>query len=166
MDQKIIEIKYDNRTEYHLGTEDGPLHRLDGPAIIWKDGHQEWYVEGKLHRLDGPAIIWKDGHQEWFVEGFRHRLDGPACIWADGTQEWFVEGFWHRQDGPAYIGSNGSQAWYVEDHLLNEEQVSIAQHILSDMPLEDTMLYISDPVLSKFVKTRLKITNSIPLTIT
>lgn len=27
--------------------------------------------EGKLHRLDGPAIIWKSGKLEWFNHGVR-----------------------------------------------------------------------------------------------
>jgi hypothetical protein len=70
--------------------EIGRYHRLDGPAIIAKDGTQYWYFNDKRHRLDGPAYIGKDGTQEWFVNGERHRLDGPAFIEADGTQDWWV----------------------------------------------------------------------------
>ena len=70
----------------------GQRHRLDGPAVIWADGTQAWYMNGQRHRLDGPAFIWADGTQAWWVNGQRHRLDGPAVIWADGTQEWWVNG--------------------------------------------------------------------------
>jgi hypothetical protein len=41
--------------------EDGKLHRLDGPAVEWKNGNKSWYYNGKLHRTDGPAIDWYDG---------------------------------------------------------------------------------------------------------
>ena len=36
----------------------GILHREDGPAKIWPDGAEEWWVEGRKHR-DGdlPAFI-------------------------------------------------------------------------------------------------------------
>lgn len=32
------------------------LHRIDGPAVIYKNGKSEWWQEGLLHRVDGPAI--------------------------------------------------------------------------------------------------------------
>ena len=67
------------------------LHRLDGPAQEWVDGHKSWWVEGKLHRLDGPAIECASGYKEWYVEGKLHRLDGPA-IESNGHKEWYVEG--------------------------------------------------------------------------
>jgi hypothetical protein len=70
----------------------GQLHRLDGPAFIWSDGSQWWWVDGKCHRTDGPAIVMADGDQEWWVDGKPHRLDGPARIWADGRQAWWVDG--------------------------------------------------------------------------
>ena len=34
------------------------------------DGNQRWFdVNGQHHRLDGPAVIWADGSQEWWVNG-------------------------------------------------------------------------------------------------
>lgn len=33
------------------------LHREDGPAVEWKDGSEEWYINDVLHREDGPAVI-------------------------------------------------------------------------------------------------------------
>lgn len=47
---------------------------------------------GELHRLNGPAIIDVDGHQEWYENGVRHRLTGPAVIRPDGTELWCVNG--------------------------------------------------------------------------
>jgi hypothetical protein len=33
----------------------------------------EWRnEEGKLHRLDGPAVKWWDGHKEWWIEGKKY----------------------------------------------------------------------------------------------
>ena len=43
------------------------LHREDGPAVIFKNGHTEWYKEGSLHREDGPAIIRTNGDKYWYI---------------------------------------------------------------------------------------------------
>jgi len=45
------------------------FHRKDGPAIIWSDGDEEWFVNGKRHRLDGPAIDWKNLPKEYWING-------------------------------------------------------------------------------------------------
>jgi hypothetical protein len=37
--------------------------------MIFVDGTQMWYRNGELHREDGPAVIYADGHQEWWVSG-------------------------------------------------------------------------------------------------
>jgi hypothetical protein len=47
----------------------GVLHRTDGPAIIYINGHKEWWQHGKRHRDDGPAVMYADGHQRWFQHG-------------------------------------------------------------------------------------------------
>jgi hypothetical protein len=67
------------------------LHRLDGPAAEWPDGHKQWYVDDKLHRLGGPAVEYADGSKEWYVDDKRHRLDGPAIEDADGYKAWWVD---------------------------------------------------------------------------
>ena len=81
--------------------------------VVKSDGPQAWYVDGQLHRVDGPARIWRDGSQEWWMNGQRHRTDGPAVINADGTQRWYVNDRLHRLDGPAVIWRDGSQSWWV-----------------------------------------------------
>ena len=59
--------EYPDRIEYL--NEKGQLHRLDGPAIEFYDGHKEWFINGRLHREDGPSIEWNDGDKMWFLNG-------------------------------------------------------------------------------------------------
>jgi len=60
--------------------------------IINTNGDTVWRNSiGQFHRIDGPAIIWKDGY-EWWLNDVRHRLDGPALSWSDGTELWFING--------------------------------------------------------------------------
>jgi hypothetical protein len=94
----------------------------DSIKSIDRYGNKIWKNEiDQYHRLDGPACIWADGTQYWYINGERHRLDGPACIWADGTQAWFVNGKYHRLDGPAIIWVDGTQYWYVNDNNITKE---------------------------------------------
>jgi hypothetical protein len=65
-------------------------HRLDGPAIIYKNGSEEWYQDGNFHRLDGPAVILSSGHKEWWENGKLHREDGPAIIYPNGEKAWAI----------------------------------------------------------------------------
>jgi len=38
--------------------ENEERHRVDGPAIVYEDGHCEWWVNGKLHlALTGSSFI-------------------------------------------------------------------------------------------------------------
>ena len=48
---------------------DVQLHRLNGPAIQFIDGHIEYWVNNDLHRLDGPARIWATGQVEYWING-------------------------------------------------------------------------------------------------
>jgi len=68
------------------------LHRINGPAVVFKNGSVEWYIYGKRHHADGPAIKRANGKKEWFINGNRHRIDGPAIEYPDGTKAWFVDG--------------------------------------------------------------------------
>jgi len=79
----------DNETVY---LEKSQYHRLDGPAVIYTNGQEEWWINGQRHRLDGPAVICPDGQVEWYINGKRHRLDGPAVIYPDGVKEWWKHG--------------------------------------------------------------------------
>jgi len=43
------------------------FHNPYGPAIISKDGTEQYWVENKIHRLDGPAVIYRDGEEKYFI---------------------------------------------------------------------------------------------------
>jgi hypothetical protein len=44
------------------------LHNENGPAVIIDDTNF-WYKNGQLHRIDGPAIEWKNGDKEYYLNG-------------------------------------------------------------------------------------------------
>lgn len=47
------------------------------------DDYHDWVIKGtnKIHREDGPARIWSDGSEEWWINNELHRIDGPAIIY-------------------------------------------------------------------------------------
>ena len=47
------------------------LHRDGGPAVVYEDGHVEWWRHDQRHRTDGPAIVWNDGDEWWYNNGRR-----------------------------------------------------------------------------------------------
>lgn len=109
----------------------GQLHREDGPAVIEKNGHKEWYKNGKRHREDGPAREWSNGQKEWYINGKEHREDGPAIIHTNGLKVWFKNGEFHREDGPAVILQNGQLQWWLNGKWYEtKENWLIAVHIL------------------------------------
>lgn len=94
------------------------LSENDGtpPTVVDKDGNKFWSnAAGKLHREDGPAVIFSNGHQAWWRDGNLHRTDGPAIIFNDGEKHWLVNGKYHRTDGPAKISKKGKETWYLND---------------------------------------------------
>ena len=86
---KVIKDEYGTIRWYN---EEGQLHREDGPAIEWDDGHKAWYKNDQLHREDGPAAEWANGHKEWYINGELHREGGPAIEKANGDKEWWLNG--------------------------------------------------------------------------
>ncbi len=76
-----------------------------------------WHnTEGKLHRENAPAVVKKDGTQEWFLNGMRSNPSGPAIVHPDGSTEWYVDAKRHREGGlPAVEKSNGYCEWWVDD---------------------------------------------------
>lgn len=59
---------------------------------VHETGDIFWYSQDRLHREDGPAIEYINGHKEWYKNGFRHREDGPAVIFIDGQEKWYKNG--------------------------------------------------------------------------
>ena len=83
--------KFKDRIEYY--NDDGELHRLDGPAVIYDYGTKYWFKNGKLHRLGNlPAIEYDNGDKEYYVNGNLHREDGYAIDHIDGTKEYSLNG--------------------------------------------------------------------------
>lgn len=53
------------------------VHRLGGPAAIWRDGREAWYRNGLLHREDGPArVIWCKSCGDYGYQRRLYYLDG------------------------------------------------------------------------------------------
>lgn len=44
-------------------------HNPYGPAIILNTGHKAYYIDDNFHRIDGPARIFSDGREEYWVNG-------------------------------------------------------------------------------------------------
>lgn len=88
-----------------------------------KLGNKEWYnSKNQLHRLDGPAIEYRDGQKEWWVNGKRHREDGPAIEYRNGGKAWYQDGKLHRTDGPAALLGGGHKGWYLNGVELTEQE--------------------------------------------
>jgi len=83
-----LEIDEDGARRWY---QNGRLHRTDGPAIEWANGHRSWHQNGELHREDAPAVEWANGDRYWYQNNQHHRTDGPAIEWANGTRRWFIK---------------------------------------------------------------------------
>ncbi|MCK5016055.1 MAG: hypothetical protein KAS32_03195 [Candidatus Peribacteraceae bacterium] len=87
------------------------------------NGDKFWYNEyNDLHREDGPAIIYSNGTQHWFINGERHREDGPAITRIDGSEDWYVNGRRHREGAPARIYTNGEVSWWHHGRETNQPE--------------------------------------------
>ena len=64
-----VERKFMSDFIYFCIKETNILHKEDGPAVEWKHGKKEWWINGKRHREDGPAIIYDNGVMFWYLNG-------------------------------------------------------------------------------------------------
>ena len=64
--------KYKNINEdiwyYKKGTN--ILHNPYGPSLIYKHGKKIYHIENERHRLNGPAVIWPSGYEEYYIKGY------------------------------------------------------------------------------------------------
>ena len=58
--------------------------------VIDNNGDKAWFQNGQYHRIDGPAVEFKDGTKWWWQNGILHRIDGPAVEYPDGNKSYFV----------------------------------------------------------------------------
>jgi len=49
-------------------------------------------LNNEYHRVDGPAIEYRNGEKHWVLNGIRHRSDGPAIEYAHGAKAWWLNG--------------------------------------------------------------------------
>ena len=62
---------------------------MEPNPIVYYDGTQSWYVDNHLHRLDGPARIYADGYQAWWICGQNITPQVEAWMSAQGlTWPW------------------------------------------------------------------------------
>ena len=61
----VIKNKFGDTYHYKFGY----LHRKDGPAVEYRDGHKQWWINGNLHREDGPAVEYVDGKVRYYLHG-------------------------------------------------------------------------------------------------
>jgi len=47
----------------------GKVHKIDGPAEIYKDGTLIYRKHGNLHREDGPAVEYPSGRKMYYLDG-------------------------------------------------------------------------------------------------
>lgn len=60
---------YHTNTGYLMNTED-----IKNGLVIDAEGNKSWWKNGVLHREDGPAVEWENGHKSWWIDGVK--LDG------------------------------------------------------------------------------------------
>ena len=127
---------YEEINGKHVWTQNGIVHRGDGPAIIERDGTQEWWIKGSLHRdNDLPAMISRDGSMSWFKHGERHRDNGPATIIPGQRELYFRRGLMHRSNGPAVMFANGQTEWWVMGERIRDKREYQRKTGNSDMKL-------------------------------
>ncbi len=55
--------------------KNGLKHKVDGPAVKFRNGDELYFKNGLLHNDNGPAIKYKDGHKEYFLMNKKYSKD-------------------------------------------------------------------------------------------
>lgn len=86
------------------------FHRLDGPACVYRDGREDYFVGDERHRIDGPAIYVPHNEKEnrYYQLGLRHRVDGPAA--------------WLCHYAPSFQDDEFTPRYYLRGHSVSREQ--------------------------------------------
>lgn len=71
------------------------LKKISDSCFSFNDDHVNYYYFNEtcasLHRIDGPAIEFKNGESHWYQFNERHRMDGPAII-SGAFKQWWLNG--------------------------------------------------------------------------
>ena len=59
--------KYKNNIVWYCKKGTMIWHNPYGFAYITKNGYKAYFIENKIHRLDGPAITYQDGEEEYYI---------------------------------------------------------------------------------------------------
>jgi hypothetical protein len=72
-EQGKLELTEKQWGEYDYDYDLVTFHRANGPAVEYKEGTKEWWLNNKLHRVDGPAV--EHGfteYKEWWIDNKRY----------------------------------------------------------------------------------------------
>ena len=58
--------------------------------VIEFSNRKEWYKNGKLHRINGPAVEYKNGCKKWYKNGILYKECGPDIIFDRIQKKWFI----------------------------------------------------------------------------
>jgi hypothetical protein len=113
---------------------DAMTHRIGGPAVICKNGVEEYWYLGHEYSKTGYNLLMDDmkknirydvdvteDYTTYRIDGVLHREDGPAITWADGDKSWWKRGKRHREDGPAIEYASGGKEWWVNNQKHRED---------------------------------------------
>jgi|SaaInlStandDraft_1057018.scaffolds.fasta_scaffold108242_2 hypothetical protein len=128
-------------------SEEGVVHREDGPAITFDDGTEEWYLDGIPHNPNGPAITDSLGNKKWYYKGMKHRVGGPAIEFSNGDYVYYYEDLLHREDGPA-SSMGGELVWFLHGKVVYSDMTD------TNPDFEDADL--SEALKQSIIKYRLK----------
>lgn len=110
--------------KYHP-LNDKLLHCADGPAVVYPDGKEEYWLVGAQLSEREVALFKKKKLKyrlsDYYIEfgphrdGGYHREDGPAFSHIDGFQAWWLNLKRHNVKGPAIISGSGTTSKYWLD---------------------------------------------------
>jgi len=147
--EKLTVTIYDNGKQT-FRNQKGEFHNPVGPAAVYSDGTEEYWVNGKLHREDGPAVVYPNGIESYYLNGKRHREDGPAIVYPSGTEEYYyLNGKLHREDGPAIVYPNGIESYYLNGKSLSKEEWEEQVKEVKEVTMEELHNILGYPVKIK-----------------
>ena len=73
-------LELDKKEWFDFPDNSVTFHSECGPAVVFTDGDEMYYINGKHHRENGPAVIYTNGYRAYCINGKLHREDGPAVI--------------------------------------------------------------------------------------
>ena len=67
LDKYKFDIKHSTEIVFYTKKDTEIVHNPYGAAVINKYGYKEYWINNKLHRLDGPARIWPNGVEAYYI---------------------------------------------------------------------------------------------------